>query len=256
MEESKHKYKMGEFKATDIFIASQFKGMKFNPYGLADGFNIIKTFPSIGNWNSIREYKNRKFPVPKKVKGEKETEYRKRIAEHPKYKDWQDLHHIMRYIFFMYDHKSPLIKQTKVLKVRKEWAGSLSELPEKIGIERAEKVVNNDDPDVVAIIIEYLIDHQPTKWTMLCSYEQQFEEFQTTLMQKTSNVKDDKDLIAAVNAKSALLDKSDKISDRIVVLYQEVFTDEFAEVAKTYTRTSPEQRALKNVQREERRDGL
>jgi hypothetical protein len=238
------------FKATDIFVAQQFKGMKFNPYGLSSDASMLKTFPSLNNWDSIDAYMHRKNIVPNQVRGEKKEEYKQRISKIPEFKNSKDFNHIMRYIFFMYDHKSPLIKQTKVLKTRKQWAESLSDLSERIGKERAEEVVNNDDPDVVAIIIEYLIDHQPVKWTMLCSYEQQFEEFQTTLMQKTSNVKDDKDLVAAVNAKSALLEKSDKISERIVVLYQEVFTDEFAEVAKTYTRTSPEQRALKNVQRE------
>jgi len=231
-----------EISVFDMFSPAQFSGMMFNVFDLKKGVNVFKLYPAIENWDSVIAYKNRivVMEIP-----DKNGKIKKRKVKAP----YTDLDRILRYVFFLYDWKSPLINQTKVLSKRKEWAVALAELHKTCSQERVKDITENNDMHVVSIIVEFLTKYQPVKWTMICSYEQQFEEFQNTLMRKTTEVRGDKDLVTTINAKSALLEKSDRIAERLTALYTEVFTDEFASIARTFSKTSPEQRAMLNLKK-------
>jgi hypothetical protein len=226
---------------SDIFKKYQFKDMMFDVFDMDAKMTVFKLYPEIDTWDSVVNYRNRKITV--------ETEVDGKIVKRKIKAPILDLENILKYVFYVYDIRSPLIKQTRELSKRKEWGVALSNLKKVANTDRVADIISNNDPHVIEIAVEFLTRYQPVKWTMICSYEQQFKEFQSTLMKKTSDVKDDKDLVTAINAKSALLEKSDKIAERLTELYKEVFTEDLASVARVMSKTSPEKRAMMNLER-------
>jgi hypothetical protein len=233
--------------ARTLFTEKKFAGLMFNPFPLADSDSVLDEFPVIRGWGSVQAYMKRDSPIPKRAKGQSADDYEVMIRKIPKHRDSSDLDPILRYIMYLYDIASPIVSQSKKLSQRKEWAASLADLHRRAGKRRADEVISNDDPFVVAMVIEFLINHFSSEWVSLCTYDQSFEEFQTIIMQKTSDVKDDKDLAAALKIKGDLMAQCDKIAARREELYRKIFTDELTNSAREMTRTRPELRALRYV---------
>ena len=237
----KKKKSVNTVSVEDMFKPEEFAGMLYNVFSVTD--SVLRLYPDVALWDSVIGYKNRKIQV---TKGEDEKGNPiKRWVKAP----LGDMDSILKYVFFLYDHRSPVQKRTRILDRKKEWSLALSGLERVASTERVMSVVENSDSYVISIIVEFLIKCQPIKWGMLCSYEQQLTEFQSTLLRKTTEVKDDKDLVQTVNLKSALLEKSDKIAERITALYDEIFTSDLSSLARTFSRTSPEARALMSLER-------
>lgn len=146
---------------------------------------------------------------------------------------------VIRYIILMYDKGSPLIKKLTNLDSRKREASSIAGFNQDDPSLKAYKEFQ--DQEFTDMVVEFLIYQNNYTWTMLVSNEQTFYEFQKTLLQESSMIRNDKDKISAIASKAKLMEESDKIVERINAYYKQVFTEEkVIETAKRIA-SSPEE---------------
>lgn len=153
--------------------------------------------------------------------------------------DRKDKDKVIRYIVLMYDKNSPLTKRFSNLENRKREAASLAGFnPEDPSLKAYKEFQDQEFADMV---VEFLIHQNNYTWTMLVSNEQTFYEFQKTLLQESSMIRNDKDKISAIASKSKLMEESDKIVERINSYYRQIFTeDKVIETARRVA-SSPEE---------------
>lgn len=146
---------------------------------------------------------------------------------------------VIRYIVLMYDKNSPLPRRFSNLDLRKKEASSLAGFnPDDPNLKAYKEFQDQEFTDMV---VEFLILQNNYTWTMLVSNEQTFYEFQKTLLQESSMIRNDKDKISAIASKAKLMEESDKIVERINAYYKQVFTEEkLIESAKRIA-SSPEE---------------
>lgn len=151
----------------------------------------------------------------------------------------QDKDKVIRYIVLLYDKGSPLVRRFSNLDTRKREAATLAGFnPEDPALKSYKEFQDQEFTDMV---VEFLIYQNNYTWTMLVSNEQTFYEFQKTLLQESSMIRNDKDKISAIASKSKLMEESDKIVERINSYYSQVFVeDKVIESAKRVA-SSPEE---------------
>lgn len=153
--------------------------------------------------------------------------------------DRKDKDKVIRYIILMYDKGSPLIKRFTNLDARKREASAIAGFNQEEPSLKAYKEFQ--DEEFTEMVVEFLIYQNNYTWTMLVSNEQTFYEFQKTLLQESSMIRNDKDKISAIASKAKLMEESDKIVERINSYYKQVFTEEkVIETAKRIA-SSPEE---------------
>jgi hypothetical protein len=148
---------------------------------------------------------------------------------------------LIRYIIYMYDKSSPLVKRYNNLDRRKQEAAHLAGYTQDDPSLKTYK--DFQDQEFSDMVVDFLIYQNNYTWTMLVSNEQTFYEFQKTLLQESSMIRNDKDKINAIASKSKLMEESDKIVERINSYYKQVFVeDKLIETAKRVA-SSPEEMA-------------
>lgn len=152
-----------------------------------------------------------------------------------------DKDQLIRYIIYMYDKSSPLVRRYNNLDRRKQEAAQLAGYSQDDPSLKAYK--DFQDQEFSDMVVDFLIYQNNYTWTMLVSNEQTFYEFQKTLLQESSMIRNDKDKINAIASKSKLMEESDKIVERINSYYKQVFVeDKLIETAKRVA-SSPEEMA-------------
>jgi hypothetical protein len=189
---------------------------------------------------SESEFKNLTFPaVYKAKKGTLPTS----LPELAAIKSWWNCDNplkdpIIRYISFAYDISSPFVKRFNSLDMRKReaalFAGFNLEDPNFIPFKDLK------DETFVDMVMEFLIYQNNHIWVMLVSCEQTFYEFQKTLLQESSMIRNDKDKIAAIASKSKLIEESGNIVDKIISYRKQLFGEKEIIEAASKIASSPE----------------
>jgi len=154
---------------------------------------------------------------------DKRIENIKSFKEFPPNKDFNE---ILLYILFMYQKDSPLVKKyTSDLKKRREEAvkesgleGGMAECLTLMTVEPGEDSENplkKTFDKVVKMILEFLMYQGDLDWANICVFESLFLEYSTILLTGISNVKNDKDLVAATNAKKITMEEYMKVSEAL-----------------------------------------
>jgi hypothetical protein len=153
----------------------------------------------------------------------------------------KDKDSVIRYIVLLYDKNSPLVKRFSNLDTRKREASVIAGFNPEDPSLKAYK--DFQDQEFADMVVEFLIYQNNYIWTMLVSNEQTFYEFQKTLLQESSMIRNDKDKINAIASKSKLMEESDKIVERINAYYKQIFVeDKIIDSAKRVA-SSPEEMA-------------
>lgn len=148
---------------------------------------------------------------------------------------------VIRYIVLLYDRSSPLVRRFSNLDTRKREAAMLAGFnPEDPSLKSYKDFQDQEFADMV---VEFLIYQNNYTWTMLVSNEQTFYEFQKTLLQESSMIRNDKDKINAIASKSKLMEESDKIVERINAYYKQIFVDDKLVESAKRVASSPEEMA-------------
>jgi hypothetical protein len=158
-----------------------------------------------------------------------------------------DRNYVIRYVIYMYDMNSGLIKKFPNLKQRKEAALDLAgfertkgtgkfkkEIVDMVNLEKVTTKIpgeeGEDDKTVVEsnkifdMVMRYIVIQKSRLWSMIVTNEAAFEEYQRLIMEAVSDKKD-KELLAAAQMKDELMECSDKISKRIDAYYKDFFGD-------------------------------
>jgi hypothetical protein len=147
---------------------------------------------------------------------------------------------VIRYIILMYDVNSPLQKRIPSLDKRKEEAANLA----GINLADPQFIVLRDfkDDHFTTMVIDFLIYQNNYEWTMLVSNAQTFYEFQKTLLQESTMIRNDKDKISAIASKAKLMEESNAIVSRIREYYKYIFIEKDLEAkgAERVEAMSPE----------------
>ena len=158
-----------------------------------------------------------------------------------------DRNKVTKYIFYMYDPKSPLIQYFTDISKRKAEASALAGFDHKKDEDRLKELYMLNEDKVANMVIEFLRYINIRVWTMIVSSEETFYEYSQALLDKVLNVNNDKDRLSAVQTKSKIMEDMDAIDARLVKYYRTLYGE--GEVADAVRRkgTSPEDIALGNV---------
>lgn len=173
-------------------------------------------------------------------------------------KSWKDFkgknfNEIALYILFMYQKDSPLVKKFSDVKKRREEAikesgldGELAESLQLMCIDPGEK----DKPNplkktfdqIIKMIVDFLMYQGDVDWSLICILESLFVEYSTILITGISNVNNDKDLVAATNAKKVTREELMRVKDDLKQLKNEFYNGDMdlADVAEKKLRWTPE----------------
>lgn len=147
-------------------------------------------------------------------------------------KSWKDFpsgkgfNEIALYIMFMYQLDSPLVKKFPELNKRREEAikesglhGEMAECLKTMTIDSEVEGKSNPLKKVftkaIDMIMGFLMYQGDIEWASICIYESLFVEYSATLLTGISNVKNDKDRVAAVNAKKVTMEEYMKVKDAL-----------------------------------------
>jgi hypothetical protein len=146
----------------------------------------------------------------------------------------------VRYVMFLYDMTSPLIKKFPNFEDRKKNAITLAiwgEVPEKW----IDDVLNNRDENVVEMIIEFLKVQDDKLWSSIMTNEELFLEYTKTLFKPIELISSDKDLIQATTIKEKIRESQAKVRQELKGLYEEFYNgDKKLEEAVKGRKFSPE----------------
>lgn len=121
---------------------------------------------------------------------------------------------VCRYVIALYDPKSPLPKSESNLLRRKEIAAEIAGFDLVDDKEQVEELISCRYPKAVFMIHNYLRTFSKSmEWSLITSLEESFWEYTTRLKQPVTVGKADKDLIAAVTAKTQLANDAKEILD-------------------------------------------
>jgi|GEM_PF-2025017 len=153
----------------------------------------------------------------------------KRIEDIKSWKDYpnnKQFNEIMLYILFMYQEDSPIVKKfSGDLGKRREEAikesglsGELAECMQLMTVDPGGEIENPMKKifdKVIKMILDFLMYQGDIDWANICIFESLFLEYSTILMKGISNVKNDKDLVAATNAKKVTLEEYMKVTEAL-----------------------------------------
>lgn len=147
-----------------------------------------------------------------------------------------------KYIILMYDSKSPLKTYYSNLDARKIAAAELSSVPKN----EYKELFHMKQPSVVDAVMKFLQHQNSHLWILIVSNEEAFSEYSENVMSRVDSSEDttDKDILAAVEKKTKLLNAMHDIRSRLESYYREFYGDD--EVVRTEIkarRSTPESQA-------------
>lgn len=159
---------------------------------------------------------------------------------------------ISRYIQFMYQKDSPLVSKFRDVKARRRAAITESGLTGDL----AECILSMTDPtgledkdkdklkfgQIVAMIVDFLMYQNDRLWARICIHESLFVEYSNVAMTGIKTVNNDKDLVAATNAKETTRKALNSVGEELDALYEKFLNHdtELEEVVKEQYRFTPE----------------
>ena len=150
---------------------------------------------------------------------------------------------ILRYILLLYDPKSPLIKDSRNIKTRKQEAARLVGFDLQKDTDFLDSLFAFKNKEAVAKTVLFLKEYIHNRtWSMIVSHEQTFYEYNERLMKP---VEDDdktkeKDVMATIVLKSKLVQDLKDIHSILKEYYKEIFEDDDLREKVINNRISPE----------------
>jgi len=175
------------------------------------------------------------------------------IESWKKFPSGKNFDEIALYIMFMYQKDSPLVKKFSDVTKRREEAikesgisGQMAESLKYMSIDPGEK----DKPNplkktfdqIIKMIVDFLMYQNDVDWSVICLLESLFVEYSTILITGISNVNNDKDLVAATNAKKVTREELMRVKDDLKQLKNEFYNGdtELIDVVEKKIRFTPE----------------
>ncbi len=150
---------------------------------------------------------------------------------------------ILRYILFLYDPKSPLIKDSRNIKTRKQEAARLAGFDLTKDTDFLDDLFAFKNKEAAAKAVLFLKEfiHNRT-WSMIVSHEQTFYEYNERLMKPVEDNDDtkEKDVMATIVLKSKLVQDLKDIHSILKEYYREIFDDDDLRDKVVNNRISPE----------------
>jgi hypothetical protein len=129
---------------------------------------------------------------------------------------------VMRYIIYMYDEGTPLMKAFADMDKRKHVAFDLSNLTDKA---TRTQILSDKSFEVRKMAFEYLRSQKNMLWNLIISNEAMFYDAMKNMMDTTTADKD-KDLMAALKLKDDMAIKMDKAHDRLRKYLKEFYNSD------------------------------
>jgi hypothetical protein len=151
---------------------------------------------------------------------------------------------VLKYILFLYDPKSPFIRDIRNIKTRKQEAAKLAGFDLQKDSDFLDSVYSFKNKEAAAKAIKFLKEfiHDRT-WSMIVSHEQTFYEYNERLMKPVEDDKDttkEKDVMATIVLKSKLVQDLKEIHTILKEYYKEIFEDDDLREQVINNRISPE----------------
>lgn len=150
---------------------------------------------------------------------------------------------LLNYILFLYDPKSPIIKDNRNIKTRKQEAARLAGFDLEKDTDFLDGVYSFKNKSLMAKVVTYLKEYIHNRtWAMIVSHEQTFFEYNERLMKPVDDdetVKE-KDVMATIVLKSKLIQDLKDIHSVLKEYYKEIFEDDDLREIVTNTRITPE----------------
>lgn len=174
------------------FNADDFKKLQYNVYDLPSDKTVLKTFPE------LERYPEFLLTLSKGLNRDS----------------------VIRYVILLYDKRSPLLGEKNLIK-RKKIAAEMAEFPKQKDGNYDETVLammRNENENVSRMVVRYVRNQADMRFALLVSGMETYYEniFQITNSDKDSNAQDSTE-------KSALFEKSKKMSDQLEQLSDEIF---------------------------------
>ena len=148
---------------------------------------------------------------------------------------------IMRYILFMYDPKSPLIRDIRNIKSRKQEAAKLAGFDLEKDTDLLDGLYDFTDERILKSTVHFLIEFIHDRvWSMIVSLEQTFYEYNERLLKPVDSTDTkEKDIMATIVLKSKLIQDLKDIHNLLKEYYKEIFDDEKL-IEKIVNKITPE----------------
>jgi hypothetical protein len=150
---------------------------------------------------------------------------------------------VLRYILLIYDPKSPLIKDIRNIKARKQESARLAGFDLQKDSDFLDDLFSFKNKEAAAKAVLFLKEfiHNRT-WSMIVSHEQTFYEYNERLMKPVDDDGDakEKDVMATIVLKSKLVQDLKDIHSTLKEYYKEMFEDDDLRDKVINKRISPE----------------
>lgn len=199
----------------DMFDKAEFKKLRFNVYS-AKG-DVMSAFPRLGNIQSFKDYIE------------------------------PDRNRIIKYIVYMYDKESPLVKRFQKIEDRQRESAILAGFDTQKKKDHLALIYANENESVNAMVCDFIVEINSRKWAMIISNEATFYEFQRALLTPIdrASANNEKAGMDAIMVKSKMMEECNLIDLRLDKYYEELFgSKEVIEYGKR-KRISPESVASK-----------
>lgn len=177
----------------NIFNGSEFGLMRFNVHQVPMGTKLLDHFKALRQFESFVKYSH------------------------------SDVDKVIRYIMYMYDKNSPMIKHFTNLEDRMRNSAIMS------GFDKEDSTLvglyNLEWNGLDDMVIDFLKFQNSLKWSQIVTNEHTFFQYQKALLREVINFKDDKNRMDAISAKSKIMEDCEAITARLERLYTEVFSD-------------------------------
>jgi hypothetical protein len=186
-----------------LFDPALFSGLKYNVFksaGKKSSGDLMVDFPELGKMDSFSEARS-VMPV-------------------------EDFNRTVKLIMAMYDKSSPLVRMYQDVNKRILEAAAVAGYDVEKSRGDIESLFSFQDKLFTSMVIEFLRLQNSRIWTMICSNEQTFYEYQKALMSEVTMFNTEKDKLSAVAIKSKLMEDSDAISERLDRYYQLLYGDQ------------------------------
>lgn len=129
----------------------------------------------------------------------------------------------IRYVVFLYDRTSPLIKKHANFEERKKNAMMHASSFGEVSEQWMKDVLENRDEKVVEIILDFLKAQDDKLWLSIMTHEELFLEYTKTLFKPIEMIGSDKDLVQATTVKEKIREAQSKVRMELKALYEEFY---------------------------------
>lgn len=180
-------------------MSTKFKGLKFKIHELPKDADLLEKFPDLAKYKAIGRSK------------------------------YPDLNRILRYIIYLYDPGSDLIKDIPDLQSRKNAAAKLagydSETPE------LETIMQFKEPKIVDIIQCYLTEiHYNREYREWCTLQQELDTYNRLRLkapdEKTEDSEQAVDLFKSIDLQGKIRKQCEDIHTKLDVIEKKLFGDD------------------------------